>query len=313
VSSLNELDIRHLRIFLALCATKNVTRAADSVGLSQSSVSVVLAQLRQHYGDPLFVRTSGGMKATPRAEALRPLVYQALKLLEQCLEPSLVFDPLTSSRCFRICMPDLGQTILLPRLLSVIDKQAPNVNIEVSNLSYETARQLETGEADIALGFTEEMKAGFYKQKLNNERFVLIASKNHPDVDGKMSLAQLQQQKFVKVMLTGTSHSIIEKFLERKGIVCNYVANVPNFIGLGQIVASSSLVAIVPLRLGIIFESENAVKMVQLPLKFPSYTVNQFWHERFHRDPANMWLRSLIHDTSETLEMENRTNKAYLW
>src|SRR5690554_5723589 len=106
---MSEPDLRHLRIFLALHAARNVTRAAEAVGLSQSSVSVVLAQLREHYGDPLFVRTSSGMRATPRAEQLAPLVRQALQLLEQSLVQSAAFDPAQISRRFRLCMTDVGQ------------------------------------------------------------------------------------------------------------------------------------------------------------------------------------------------------------
>ena len=114
---MSDLDLRHLRIFLALHAAKNVTRAADAVGLSQSSVSVVLGQLRDHYDDPLFVRTSGGMQATPRAEALVPVVRQAMQLLDQSLERPAEFKPAEITRRFRICMTDVGQMTLLPRLL----------------------------------------------------------------------------------------------------------------------------------------------------------------------------------------------------
>lgn len=273
------------------------------MGLSQSSVSVVLGQLREHYGDPLFVRTSVGMQATPRSELLVPVVRQAMQLLDQSLVRAAEFNPAEITRSFRICMTDVGQMTLLPRLLSKIHPLAPHVSIEVGNLSHETARHLETGEADLAMGFTVDIKAGVYQQKLFDEGFACIVSRNHPRIIDRMTLAQLQQEKHVKVMLLATAHSIIDKFLERKGVQRIFAVNVPTFLGLGQLVASSSLVAIVPLRLAAIFASESGVKIVSLPVRFPSYSVTQYWHDRYHRDPGNAWLRALVYETATALPL----------
>lgn len=302
---MTELDLRHLRIFLAVYATRNVTRAAEAVGLSQSSVSVVLAQLRDHYGDPLFVRTSDGMKPTPRAEQLVPLVRQGLQLLEQSLEPAAEFNPTEISRGFRICMTDVGQMTLLPRLLARALQLAPNVRIEVANLTHDTPRQLEAGEVDLAMGFTEHIRAGFYNQKLFEEGFACIAARHHPRIVDRMTLAQLQEERHVKVLLSATAHSIVDQILERRRVRRTFAATVPSFLGLGQIVASSDLVAIVPLRLATIFAAEGRVKIVSTPLKLPSYAVNQYWHDRYHRDPGNVWLRSVAYETATGLPLEH--------
>lgn len=303
---MSQLDLRHLRIFLALHAAKHVTRAADAVGLSQSSVSVALGQLRAHYGDPLFVRTSSGMRATPRAEALAPLVRQAMQLLDQGLERPAAFDPAAITRRFRICMTDVGQMTLLPRLLSRLQQAAPGVSIEVGNLTHDTARELETGEADLAMGFTADIKAGHYQQKLFDEGFTCIVSRDHPRVGERMTLAQFQRERHVKVMLSATAHSIVDRLLERKGVQRRFGVQVPSFLGLGQVVATSDLVAIVPLRLGKIFAAESRVKAVSLPLRFPSYQVSQYWHDRYHRDPGNAWLRSLVHETASGLPLPRK-------
>lgn len=307
---MSDLDLRHLRIFLALHAAKNVTRAADAVGLSQSSVSVVLGQLRDHYDDPLFVRTSGGMQATPRAEALVPVVRQAMQLLDQSLERPAEFKPAEITRRFRICMTDVGQMTLLPRLLPRIQQAAPKVSIEVGNLTHDTARQLEAGEADLAMGFTADIGAGHYQQKLFDEGFACIVSRDHPRVGDRMTLAQFQRERHIRVMLSATAHSIVDRLLERKGLRRNFGVNVPSFLGLSQVVASSDLVAIVPLRLGEIFAAQGRIKIVSLPFRFPSYQVNQYWHDRYHRDPGNVWLRTLVYETAIRLPLPRKAAAA---
>ncbi len=287
-----------------------MTRASEAVGLSQSSVSVVLAQLREHYGDPLFVRTSGGMQPTPRAELLMPMLRQALQLLDQSLVRAVEFNPAEITRSFRICMTDVGQMTLLPRLLSKVHQLAPNISLDVSNLSHETARQLETGEVDLAMGFTVDIKAGFYQQKLFDEGFACIVARDHPRIGDRMTLAQMKQEKHVKVMLSATAHSIVDVLLERKGLHRVFAINTPTFLSLGRMVANSTLVAIVPLRLGAIFAAEGKVKIVSLPVTFPSYSVKQYWHDRYHRDPGNVWLRSLAYETASNLPLATAISDA---
>jgi len=300
---LSSVDIRHLRIFLALHAARNVSRAAEQVGLSQSSVSIALSQLREYYSDPLFVRTSGGMRATPRAEQLAPVIRQALDLLDETLAPIADFDPAAMQRRFRISMTDVGQMTLLPRLLLRIQQTAPNVTVDVSNLTFDTVRQLEAGEVDLAMGFTTDIKAGFYQQKLFDEGFACIVASNHARAFDKMTLDQLQQEKHVKVLVSATAHAVVDKFLESQGVRRKFVVTVPTFLGLSQLIASSELVAIVPLRLAAILVQESCIKVAPLSLRFPSYTVNQYWHDRYHRDAANIWLRSLVYETANQVAL----------
>lgn len=300
---MSSLDLRHLRIFLALYAAGNVSRAAENVGLSQSSVSVALAQLREHYGDPLFVRTAGGMRATPRAEQLLPLVRQALQLLDRSLEQAAEFQPADIVREFRVGMTDVGHVTILPRLLARLQRMAPGVSLSLRHLSHETARQLETGELDLAMGFTEDIRAGFYRQKLFDEGFACIASRQHPRIGTRMTLEQLSREQHVRVTLSATAHSVIDRILKREGVQRTIAANVPSFLGLAQVVANSELVAIVPMRLAAVFAAESGVKVVTPPVHFPPYAVIQYWHERYHRDPANAWLRSMVFETTNALPL----------
>lgn len=273
------------------------------MGLSQSSVSIALGQLREHYTDPLFVRTSGGMQATPRAEQLAPAIRQALHLLDESLTQVADFDPAKMRRRFRISMTDVGQMTLLPRLLLRIQQTAPNVTVEVSNLTFDTAQQLESGEVDLAMGFTTDIKAGFYQQKLFDEGFACIVARDHPRSSDKMTLAQLQNEKHVRVLVSATAHTVIDRFLESKGIRREFVVTVPTFLGLSQVIASTALVAIVPLRLAAILVQESGVKVASLSSRFPSYAVKQYWHDRYHRDAANIWLRSLVYETANQIAL----------
>jgi DNA-binding transcriptional LysR family regulator len=99
--NVQDIDLNLLRVFDAVLQARGVTPAAARLGLTQPAVSNALARLRALFGDPLFLRTPGGMDATPFARELAEPVRQALALLESALAHGPGFDPATSSRAFR--------------------------------------------------------------------------------------------------------------------------------------------------------------------------------------------------------------------
>ena len=78
---MNTPDLRLLQVFEAIHKTRSVSRAADALELGQPAVSIALGKLREHFSDPLFVRTSGVMEPTPLAEELLQPIRKALDAL----------------------------------------------------------------------------------------------------------------------------------------------------------------------------------------------------------------------------------------
>src|ERR1700748_2102918 len=99
--ALGELDVRWLRLFEQIHATRSVTRSAEVLGQSQPTVSIWLGKLRERLGDPLFVRTADGMLPTPRAQALAAPVRGALRALRESAEPQAAVDPANSTPAWR--------------------------------------------------------------------------------------------------------------------------------------------------------------------------------------------------------------------
>jgi DNA-binding transcriptional LysR family regulator len=112
---LNNLDFRSLRMLKILLETANVTKAGEALSISQPAASRVLAQLRIALGDPLLVRGRHGNTLTPRAEALRPVVSEALELVST-LFAKRPFDPRDSDLTLKIATTDNGAAIVLAPL-----------------------------------------------------------------------------------------------------------------------------------------------------------------------------------------------------
>jgi DNA-binding transcriptional LysR family regulator len=129
--NINGINLNLLLVFEALLEEKSVSRAAVRIGLSQPAVSNALTRLRELFGDPLFHRTSRGMRPTPRAIELAGPLRIGLSQLRSALAERPRFDPSASNRTLRIAMTDYAELTVLGPLLRRIACVAPSVQIVV--------------------------------------------------------------------------------------------------------------------------------------------------------------------------------------
>ncbi len=286
------LDLDWISVFDEVYQSGSVSKAAERLGLAQSAASTALNKLRRHFDDRLFTRTAQGMLPTPRAQELYPALREVLAQLEIARGSRVAFDPAKAQRVFRICLTDISEVVLLPALLGHLRQAAPGVRIETEIVSTASARRLEDGEVDLAVGFMPQLDAGFYQQTLFKQNFVCLVARNHPRITGsRMTVKRFSAEAHAVVSSSGTGHAIVDKTIARQGIERRVVTQLSSFLGVARIVARTELLVIVPRVLGEVLATQEPVKMVEPPFVLPPYAVKQHWHERFHADAGNMWLR----------------------
>jgi DNA-binding transcriptional LysR family regulator len=289
-----KLDLDWLSVFVEVYKTQSVSRAAQALGMEQASASIVLTKLRRHFDDPLFCRTSSGMAPTPRAQTIYPDVLEALDRLDKARGGIQAFLPAQATREFRICMTDISEIVLLPRLINHLQASAPSLVIEAEKTSPDSRRRLESGDIDLAVGFMPDLEAGFYQQALFAQDFVCLAASKHPRIGAKLSRKAFSNEGHILVLTTGTGHSVVDKVLAKNKLHRRVVLRVPSFLGVARIVAQTELLAIVPRQLGQALAEQERVKVLEPPLPLPSYKVKQHWHQRFNLDAGNIWLRNTM-------------------
>ena len=288
-------DAKLLRLFDLLHHTGSVTRAAEELGLSQPTISIWLSKLRAQFNDPLFVRTSEGMQPTTRADALIGTVRSALESFRQLSESEPVFNPSLADRRFRICMTDASHITLLPQLLSHVRALAPHVRLDAARIDADMPLALQTGDADIAIGLVPELEAGFYQQTLFTQDWVCLANIEHPRLGTSLSLKQYKDESHV-LIAAGTGAVLQSEALKRQRINRRVLLELPGFLGLPAILATTDLIVTLPRQIGETLARLGGLKVLECPLTIPSFTVKQHWHARYHNDPANRWLRALCAD-----------------
>ncbi len=289
-----KLDLDWLGVFVEVYKTQSVSRAAQTLGMEQASASMVLTKLRRHFDDPLFCRTATGMAPTPRAQAIYPDVVEALGRLNKARGAAQAFLPRQATREFRICMTDISEIVLLPRLVNHLQATAPSLVIEAEKTTPDSRRRLASGDVDLAVGFTPDLEAGFYQQALFAQDFVCLAASEHPRIGATLTRKAFAGESHILVIASGTGHSIVDKVLASNKVERRVVLRVPSYLGVARIVAQTEFLVIVPRQLGQALAEQEKVKVLEPPLPLPTYKVKQHWHERFNLDAGNIWLRQTM-------------------
>lgn len=294
--NIRTLDLNLLVVFSALIQERSVTRAAESLNMAQPSVSHALKRLRTALRDPLFIRTAKGMEPTPFALRLAPSVLRSLEGLKEGLKHATDFAPANSRRHFRLLMSDAAQMVILPTLIKHLKKQAPHIKITALALPREQyAHALENDVADLALGNLPLLHDIFYQQRLFNTEYICLMRKKHPLANEKKTLLLKDYLKGRHLaVIRSVGDAMVLRELNKQGLSRNITLEVPSFLAVVQIVQNSDLIATVPYTLIDTEYIKSLINVYCLPFNLPKANVRQFWHQRYHNDPAHRWLRKQL-------------------
>ena len=289
----------------ALLKTSSVTGAAKRLGVSPSAVSHSLRQLRELLDDPLLVRTQRGLRPTERAKALGPPLARALNDLELALGALSAFDLAIAQRRFVVAAPDFIGTELLTRVIDRTWKSAPGLDLDLlPSARNAEGWRLENGEIDLLVGALLDPATRTLRQDLYDERFVVIARRDHPDIQGSVSLKQFAQWPHALVGIDDRyvpERSWVATELAKHGLARRVAIRERYFIGVANTVASTDLISPVPHTLASWAQRRFGVQVLAPPIALPQYVEQMVWHPRSDRDPAHAWLRERITEAARDM------------
>lgn len=145
-----ELEVRDLRLVLALRAGGSTASAARSLSLTQPAVSRALLSLEERLATRLFERTARGLSATPAGERLATAARQLLTSLREA--ESWVRAPAVPPRRVRIVCECYTAYHWLPSVLTALREADPSITVELATQhTDQPAAALAEGEIDVAL------------------------------------------------------------------------------------------------------------------------------------------------------------------
>jgi DNA-binding transcriptional LysR family regulator len=197
-----KVDLNLLVYLDVLLREGSVTKAANQLSITQPAMSNGLRRLRDLFKDPLLVRTSDGMTPTKRALELKPIIRDVLSKLETTIQPETDFSPLISERTFRIMASDYAESTLLMEVIGRLNKQAPNVTLDLITPSDVTFHDVEQGRVDMAINRFDELPLSFHQKVVWYDTFSCVVNSQNPIVQN-FNLDRYLDNKHIWVSKTG--------------------------------------------------------------------------------------------------------------
>jgi DNA-binding transcriptional LysR family regulator len=313
MSMTRNLDLQALECFDAVMRERSVTRAAERLGVSQSSASEVLARLRERFDDPLFVRTREGMEPTDRALALVGPVRAAIEQLRALLDDAGPFEPATAHERFRLSTSDYTQLLLMPALTRVMQDAAPQCRVEVHAVNIrDVERALESADIDLAIAYYPEPPESLRRSPLFVDRYVGIARRDHPAAMGATTAPAFAALAHVSVAPSGLAYfsGAVDSALETLGLTRRVVVSSPHFLLAAHLVSCSDLVLVLPSEAARALAAFLPIEMFELPITTREVELSMYWHERQHHSPAQQWLRERVREILAAHRSEAATRPA---
>jgi DNA-binding transcriptional LysR family regulator len=300
------VDLNLLRVFDEIMAERSLTRAARNLSLTQPAVSNALRRLRETLGDELVRRSGQGMEPTPRALALWPSVRDALRQLRESLSADS-FVPADADNTFVLAMADATAAELMPRLVHIIEAEAPGVSLRVVPLLTRDPRKLLDDETiDLAVGYfpaaladlTARAQVGkavaFDHQRLYDGVYVCVMRSGHPLATGPFSLNRFCAARHLLVSFSGRPFGFIDEALATLGRERRVVLTVNQFFTAGRVVADSNLLTVLPRHFVGVTGISDSLVLRELPFPVPAVHVETLWHNRHGPSSAHRWLRQAV-------------------
>lgn len=291
----NELDINMISVFLLLYKERNMINVAKKTSVTQPAISQTLKRLRTFFEDELFERTSSGLQPTPYADEIYPKLKKSINLINNSVKKKKKFDENNNKRTFNLALTEIGEIYFLPKLMNEIFIKLPEINFIIHRISEtKLVNELENGTIDLAIGSIPELGSSFYKQRLFDQKYVYMMREGHPLNKKGVTIEELASAAHLVIRSNETIYNKIEDFLVKKNISISSKIEIPNFSSAPYIIENSDLVTIATDKVSKLFTEKFSLSVVPFSIQSPTLQVTMFWHKRYHKSEANIWIRNII-------------------
>ena len=315
MKNLNQIDLNLLVYLEVLLRERNVTQAANQLGLSQPAMSNGLRRLRALFDDPLLVRTSEGMTPTERALELEPLVKDILLGVDRAMQPATEFEPWAAQMVVRIMASDYAESTLFPAVLTELRDNAPDITLDIMNPSDVSFLDVERGKVDLVINRFDQMPQSFHQITLWQDSFSCLLSPNHPILDD-FSLESYLSADHIWVSKTGmgVGVGVDPSDVQRLGWVDSALAQLGekrrirvftrHYQAAMTLAEQNDLIVTLPTRATWLKQNDPRVAIRQVPFDVPPLELKMAWSPLLHNNAPHRWVRQFITRIARSLSTE---------
>ena len=295
-------DLNLMPVFIAVMEERNITRAAQRLGMTQPALSNALSRLRATLNDPLFIRERYGVRPTELAETLAPGIAEALASIDDVVLGQQAFDPAKADRLFTLAPNSFVEFVLGPALVTRLREQAPGIRLRLTPFGTDLAETgVVSGTTAMVLGRLVDPPDNLVVQTLMEEGLACVVRADHPEVGDSLSREQYERLKHVNVLPPGRLRAGLFQALDRQGLKREVAVSVTHFLAVPEMVAATDYCATLPRLICRHLSRDPRLKILPAPVDLGTFPVQMGWHVRYRHDPAHSWLRSVIQDVAREI------------
>lgn len=243
------MELRQLRLFVAVAQELNFTRAAERVNLSQPALSHQIQSLENQLGVPLLLRTARGAVLTPAGETLLEEARLVLDAAEQLVRQVRRAGGLNAQDArVGFDFVELGSVPPLPSILTEFRTRFPDASVDLQvMLPDQLGQALLNDRLDIAFAFggLGGPKLGFYPL-LEGQYQVLLPERHPLSQEEAISPAQLVAERLLLPQLPQAAAQALLRTLFPTGPVPRVVYRGAGIAAFAGLIAAGEGVALLP-------------------------------------------------------------------
>ncbi len=284
------IDLNLLAALDVLLAERNVTRAAAAMNLTQSSMSGILARLREVFGDPLLVQVGRQLQLTPLAASLQQPTQEALMRIDALLLTRPQFDPATATRRFLVSASDYVVSAFLRDALQAVHHEAPGLTFDIVPTA--EANGLDSGELDFVVVPAHMVSDQHPQAPLFDDGYTVVAWSGNTRIGERLTLQTYQQLGHVVFRGGRGPLPWFEQWYRNEhGDTRRVEVQVHSFSLLPDLVVGTERIATVQTRLAQRLAPLLPLRLLPLPMAAPRLAEVLQWSRLHDADPATLWLR----------------------
>lgn len=216
-------SIDQLHAFLAVAETGHLTRAAERLGLSQSSLSETISKLESLLGARLFDRSTRGCRLSAAGTALAPSLNRLAEDWNRVVAEAHDFATIGHGR-LAIAAPSAQCALLLPPLIRTLCDALPGLRVTVHDVAEQEVHTLvRNGAADVGIATQTEVRSDLVATPFYSDQYVVALRRDHA-LAGRKSVewARLKGHPVIGPMAGNPVRRHLDQRLAEAGHVLDY-------------------------------------------------------------------------------------------
>jgi LysR family nod box-dependent transcriptional activator len=290
---LNALDLNLLFTLEVLLDERNVSRAAQKLGVSQSAVSIQLSHLRRHFDDQLFVSSGRGLKPTLFCLELEQALNGLLHKIREFSAHRQHFDPVSAERRFRVRAGHIDTCIVVAEAQKKLLKLAPNIFLS------QVADAGDLKQVDFHIIPKGVHRPELPMEDLYEDEYVAVVCANSPRFKEGLTFSDYEQATHLVRRAGITNAPSLEAIYAKElGIERKEGPIIDSYSVIPYLLLGTDYITTIPRQFAERLARLHPLRIFPLPFEFPRQTLVLQWNTSANGDRATRWFKELLLETA---------------